>query len=184
MKFIMILQSTIIQIGETNKYLIMAKLYYKTKKDSDTGNKMQNLLDKGKAIKDDIYNYVDEIGATKKYMMIGGSVFGTGIIGVEFTTTPDDKIWKKFPGYNGYYKPRLSSTVGKQIEAKFYSFGRIDRKDLNEVIGLESFLSHCGYAYNSKDFFGFEVESKWNHKMPEDCKEITFTEYSKLFNNK
>ncbi len=29
-----------------------------------------------------------------------------------------------------------------------------------------------------------EIQSKWNHNMQEDCEEITFTEYTKLFNNK
>ena len=160
----------------------MASIYFKTDRASETGVKMQNLIDKGKTIQEEILKYVKELGGTEYYLRSGRSVFHTGIIGVEFKDQPDMKIWKKFPDYIKYYKPRLSSKIGKEIDKKLQSFERIEKEDINEVIGLSDFVRFCGFG-NGSETFGFQTDSEWNHTMPEDCIEITFTEYKKLFSD-
>ena len=68
--------------------------------------------------------------------------------------------------------------MGKILAEKFYSFGKIDRNDINEVIGYGQIFQHCGFFKDKDgDFFGFITESEWNHTMPDDCNEITGSEY-------
>lgn len=162
----------------------MATLFYKTKKSSSTGLKVEKLIKKGKKIEQEIESYLAELGAERKYVMKSRAIFGTGICAVSFTTPPDEKVWKKFPKFEGYYSPKLSSSIGKDISKRIQSFEIIEREDLNKIIGYDSFLSHCGFGVGNKFFFGFETDSDWKHQMPSDCVEITFTEYQKLFNKK
>lgn len=162
----------------------MATLFYKTKIDSDTGKKVQELIDKGKKIEKEIESYISELGGGEKYIMKGRALFSTGVCALSFSQEPDKKIWKKFPKFEGYYSPRLSSSIGKEISTKLDSFEVIEREDLNKVIGYNSFLSNCGFGRGDESFFGFETDSDWKHEMPKDCEEITFTEYQKLFNKK
>lgn len=158
----------------------MANIYYKAEKTSETGKKMQTLITRGKISSDAIHDYMKEIGATLMYLTSDRCVFQTGIAGVEFLEVPDMKIWKKFTGFPNYYRPRLSSSEGKKIDEKISSFERIERSDINEVINFSAIHRQCGFG-NGKEHFGFIIDSEWNHQMPNDCSEITYSEYKKLF---
>ena len=157
----------------------MGTIYYKTLKTSDTGRKFQDLVDKAKIIQLEIETFCAAINATKKYAYKG--IMATGLGAVEFIESPDMKLWKKYPSLEGYYTPRLSSKEGKELQKKFYSFETIKKFAVNDIIGLKAFLYTCGY-YNDtpSGFFGFMIESSWNHTMPADCVEITFGEFEKL----
>lgn len=159
----------------------MATLYYKTLKNSPTGVKIQSLINKGYEIEAEINKYMDELGAGREYMMKGRCVFGTGVCGVKFLQEPDMKIWKKHVGYENYYRPRLSSKIGKEIQEKFDSFDIIDRDEIGDAFGFEKFGSNPGYS-EKKDsqYFGIAMDSDWNFTMPEEFTEITFTEYINL----
>lgn len=160
----------------------MPSIYFKVEKSSNTGVKMQALIDKGKEISNAIHEYMKEIGSSDMYLTRERCVFQTGISGVEFSEAPDLKVWKKFPGFPNYYRPRLSSSEGKKIEEKLNSFGTIERDDINDVIGFNSIHRQCGFA-SCNGYFGFIIDSDWNHVMPNESIEITYSEYKKLFEN-
>lgn len=162
----------------------MATLFYKTKKDSATGTKVQQLIDKGREIEKQIEDYLYELGASRKYVMKSRALFGTGICAVSLPEKSEKNFWKPFPKIKGYYQPRISTAKGKEIQTKLDSFGIVERGDINEVIGYKSFLGNCGLSWKDENYFGFETDSAWKHEMPNDCEEITFTEYQKLFNEK
>lgn len=160
----------------------MATIYYKTEKTSETGKKMQSLIDKGKNIKKLIKAFLVEIGASN-YGTRSYCAFGTGITAIEFKEEPNMKTYKKFKDFEGYYQPRMSSTEGRIINEKMTNFEVISRDEINEVIDFNSFLQHCGYAISKKNnCFGFCIDSEWKHTMPTDCVEVTYTEYNNTFN--
>lgn len=159
----------------------MATIYFKTSKKSTTGLKLQALINEGKLIEREITSYVKELGASEKYLMRGRCVFGTGICGVKFEEKPDMKTWKDFPGFVNYYRPRLSSKSGKDVQAKFDSFEFIDRDEISQTFGFDRFGSNPGFFDSPPSkFFGIAMDSEWNFEMPNDFVEITFTEYQNL----
>lgn len=159
----------------------MPTLYYKTLKNSNTGNKLQALIDKGNEVEKQINSYMDELGAGRKYLVNGRYIFHTGICGILFSEIPDMKVWKNFQGFENYYKPRLSSKLGKEIRTKLDSFDLIDRDEIGKTFGFDSFLSDPGFQNRKEsDFFGIGMDSNWFFNMPEEFTEITFTEYQKL----
>lgn len=72
-------------------------MYYITRKNSETGKKMQELLDKASAIGKEISEYLKLLGANSN-QWVGSDkyFFNTKVIAVVFDKEPDLKIWKEF----------------------------------------------------------------------------------------
>ena len=112
-------------------------MYYITRKNSETGKKMQELLDKASAIRKEISEYLELIGAkSKQWVSSNNYLFNTGVMAVFFDKEPDLKIWKEFKKIPNSYQPRMTSYEGKRIQAKFDSIEAIDRVDLNRIVGF------------------------------------------------
>ena len=159
-------------------------MYYITRKNSETGKKMQELLDKASAIRKEISEYLELIGANpNQWVSSDKYFFNTGVMAVVFDKEPDLKIWKEFKKIPNCYRPRMTSYEGKKIQSKFQSIGVIDRVDLNEVVGFKQVFQHVGFDLGSKDYFCFMLREEWQHTMPEDCEEITYKLYLELFKN-
>ena len=72
-------------------------MYYITRKNSETGKKMQELLDKASAIRKEISEYLELIGAkSNQWVSSDKYFFNTVVRAVLFETEPDMKIWKEF----------------------------------------------------------------------------------------
>ena len=158
-------------------------MYYITRKNSETGKKMQELLDKASAIRKEISEYLKLLGANpKSWVSSDKYFFNTVVRGVLFESEPDMEIWKVFKNFPNSYQPRITTYEGKKIQAKLDSIEAIDRVDLNKVVGFEQVFQHVGFDLGSKDYFCFMLREKWQHTMPEDCEEITYKRYLELFN--
>ena len=158
-------------------------MYYITRKNSETGKKMQELLDKASAIRKEISEYLELIGAkSNQWVSSNNYFFNTVVRAVLFETEPDMKIWKEFKKIPNSYQPRMTSYEGKKIQAKFDSIEAIDRVDLNRIVGFGQVFQHVGFDLGSKDYFCFMLREEWQHTMPEDCEEITYKRYLELFN--
>ena len=158
-------------------------MYYITRKNSETGKKMQELLDKASAIRKEISEYLELIGAkSNQWVSSDNYFFNTVVRAVLFETEPDMKIWKEFKKIPNSYQPRMTSYEGKKIQAKFDSIEAIDRVDLNRIVGFGQVFQHVGFDLGSKDYFCFMLREEWKHTMPEDCEEITYKRYLELFN--
>lgn len=167
-------------------------MYFKILKTSETGKKFQ-------AIKDIIIKGDDE--QTKLFIEIGSngtftnsrSVLYGEIEGVCFDHEPDLKHWKMDKRYTDdgkgqsrlVYRPRLNTTYGKSIEARFKAIPSVTRDDMNGVIGMELFNGCIGYTISNNDlYFGMIIKAEWLNDgliIPNDCQEITYTEYTKIF---
>ena len=160
-------------------------MYYITRKNSETGKKMQELLDKASAIRKEISEYLKLVGANpNQWVSSDNYFFNTGVIAVVFDKEPDLKIWKEFKKIPNCYQPRMTSYEGKKIQSKFDSIEAIDRVDLNRIVGFGQVFQHVGFNLNSTDYFCFMLQEEWQHTMPEDCEEITYAKYLELFNRK
>ena len=158
-------------------------MYYITRKNSETGKKMQELLDKASAIRKEISEYLKLVGANpNQWVSSDNYFFNTGVIAVVFDKEPDLKIWKVFKNFPNSYQPRITTYEGKKIQAKFDSIEAIDRVDLNRIVGFGQVFQHVGFDLGSKDYFCFMLREDWRHTMPEDCEEITYKRYLELFN--
>ena len=94
----------------------------------------------------------------------------------------DKKLWKNVEGHSDEWMPRRNSKEGKLLHGKLISLSKVSIDDLNECIGFDGApFKTIGFAFNSKTYFGFEVEEKWDVKIPKDCKEVTTTKYNSLF---
>ena len=158
-------------------------MYYITRKNSETGKKMQELLDKASAIRKEISEYLKLLGAnpnqwgsSDRYML------QTHFYSALFDETPDMKIWKECKELPGTYQPRRMNYEGKKIALKFESIEPIERDAINEIIGYGQVFRYAGYNIHNPDYFCFKIEESWNHTMPEDCEEITYKRYLELFN--
>ena len=157
-------------------------MYYITRKNSETGKKMQELLDKTSAIRKEISEYLKLLGANPKSWVSSDKYFFNTVIAVLFESEPDMKIWKVFKNFPNSYQPRITTYEGKKIQAKFDSIEAIDRVDLNRIVGFGQVFQHVGFDLGSKDYFCFMLREDWRHTMPEDCEEITYKRYLELFN--
>ena len=160
-------------------------MYYITRKNSETGKKMQELLKKAADIRKEISDYLKLIGANHdKWVTSDHYILNTNVRAVLFETEPDMKIWKVFKHIPNSYQPRLNNYEGKKIQSKFDSIESIDRVDLNKVVGFGQVFQRIGVDVDSKEYFCFMLREEWNHTMPEDCEEITYAKYLELFNRK
>ena len=158
-------------------------MYYITRKNSETGKKMQELLDKASAIRKEISEYLKLLGANpKSWVSSDKYFFNTVVRAVLFESEPDMKIWKVFKNFPNSYQPRITTYEGKKIQAKLDSIEAIDRVDLNRIVGFGQVFQHVGFDLGSKDYFCFMLREDWGHTMPEDCEEITYKRYLELFN--
>lgn len=154
-------------------------MYYITEKNSETGKKFQVFSDKNKAI------FREEKALADKYnyneWILSGFTIRGNIAYVRFKdeSQVDMSVWKK-DGQN--YSPRLNTKKGKQIKADFQNLEILLWEDLNACIGWDSFGTCIGFNEND-NYFGFSVREEWEVPIPNDCKEITHTEWKKIFNN-
>lgn len=107
-----------------------------------------------------------------------------GVSSVTFKDTPDLKIWKKvnLENYPQEYFPRMSNKQGKELAAKLRGLPTVSIKELNDCLGFkETLFKSIGFYRNNDTYFGFTTNDGWKFKAPADCKEITYTEFKKLF---
>mgnify|MGYP006444623869 CR=1 FL=1 len=155
-------------------------MYFKTFRISDTGKKFKKVEEKASKAFEDQKLLADELGF-KSWREGYWQAFG-GISCVHFDNEPDAKLWKK--NLDGYL-PKLNTKAGKELQKKFDDLTSVSYDELNKCVGFDGApFKHIGVNFNHKNFYGFAVGDDWDFKVPEDCEEITLTEYKYLFKSK
>lgn len=156
-------------------------LYYKTRRTSETGLKFQEIEKREEECHAAVIALGNELGFSRwrpgywsAFGGISSCIFPEGV-------TPDPKVWKKVNGDE--YMPKFSCKEGKKLNQKFDVLPRIRREELNRCIGFdeESPFYCIGFAFTNETYYGFIVGQNWDCKIPDDCTEITFTEYQTSF---
>lgn len=158
-------------------------MYFKTKKDSNTGLKFQVVFDKMQLALKEQKEIAHKYGFNQwrdDYHVVSG-----GISSVVFPNEIllDSKVWKKMKlKYcdNEFY-PKASSKLGKEIIKQFNNLIKVSTNELNDCIGFKKNFCHIGFESNNDEYFGFSGKEEWNMIIPEDCVEITTSEWNKLF---
>ncbi len=154
--------------------------YYITKQTSTTGKKF-------KAVSNDLdaaFKAQKEMSKEIGFQRWRSSIFklGGGISSVIFDEKPNTKLWRNVNGSNNEWMPKLNNKEGKAIYERFKLLPKVRETALNDCIGWKGdFVNRIGFARNNKTHYGFYVDGQYKMKIPKDCKEITATEYKKLF---
>lgn len=157
----------------------MASLYFKTLKNTETGDKIKRIVGLAKTGKIEAEQLCKALGATDNYMVNSRYILGTGLVAFNFTSQPDKEIWKPFPKFPGYYVPKVKNPKGKEIINKMFELQKVDVDELSMTIGLNDFFKSPGF-FEAENYYYFEIDSKWEHKMPTDCCEILGSEYEQI----
>lgn len=152
-------------------------MYFITKKDSETGKKFQEIVQKANAIREEQIKLANEYGF-HEWSYGYGCAFG-GFSSLVFEKEPDKTLYRK-ERYGGWL-PRGNTKAGKAINEKLDACPRITWYELNSCIGFESVFHCIGFAWNNKEYFGFSAKEDWGVKPPLDCEEVTTTKYNSLF---
>lgn len=156
-------------------------MYFKTPKDSDTGQKAADVYRRGKeawdARRDLIVDLMKEFPTmTGEFREPGGLIVWGGLFSIMFSEEPDENIWIKVD--EGEYMP-LETEEGKEIAEKVYTLPVVKYTELNACLNHHDAKHVIGFKVG-EDYFGFEVNPKWGVKIPSDCQEITYSEFANL----
>ncbi len=153
-------------------------MYFITEKDTETGKKFQAFFEKAAICSKAQKEICNEFGFTKFRPSVNFITATGGISSVIFEETPNSKLWKLID-YNEY-TPNKRTKEGKALYKRLLELPITTRAELNECVGFEEdMFQTIGYTYNN-ECFGFEVNSSWSFAKPEDCTEITETEYKSI----
>lgn len=157
-------------------------MYFKTAKDSDTGKKLAAVYEKGV----DAWHKREELlgelmekypGMTGRFWDKGGNTVWGGISTVEFAEDPKSDFWVNIQ--NKEYIPLESTEEGEAVAKQIAELPVVNYPEINACINYNNPKDVVGFRVG-KDYFGLEIDPAWNHKMPEDCQEITYSEFANL----
>jgi len=155
-------------------------MYFKTKRDSDTGKKFEELLDKMKVVRDSQVAFGEKYGFTKSRESrshLRGRFSACLLVG-----TVDTKAWKTVNNSKEEWMPRMNTKAGQAIQAEIDALPIIERQELNDCVAYNNGpWNHIGFNLATEGWFGFECLGYEGYKPPTDCEEITETEYKTLF---
>ena len=148
-------------------------IYYKTSRESDTGKKLAKIESQKNdaigALKALLkkYPYIKEF--QQGYWLVWG---GVSAIRFKDDYVVDKKLWKKADGSVGYM-PRKGNPINKEID----DLPRVHISDLNLCVGFEeNMVKTIGVGF-WENTIGVCIGCDWGIKMPDDCKEVTYTQY-------
>lgn len=158
-------------------------MYFKTKKDSETGKKFAKIVEKLTTI---VMPAVRDFAVKHNIKQIRQAhwVAYGGISAAVFKENADKSGWKLRKGESNEYFPSQKTAKGKEIYKELTALPVIEIEDLNSCVNFldQAPFITIGFAYGNEDYFGFEASEKWKEfTPPEDCEEITTKEYKELF---
>lgn len=153
-------------------------MYFKTLRTSETGKKFTAIIEKISVTNQASKEFAKKYDV-KAWRPDGFAAFG-GIATVMLNNPPDKKLWKLRKGKTDEYVPNYKTNEGKIVEKELTGVPVVSRHELNMCIGFEADFKSIGFN-NSDKYFGYTTNDEWNVPVPDDCTEITRTEYLKLF---
>lgn len=152
---------------------------FKTLKTSETGKKFAEIVKLRTETQEAAREIAKEMGFNRWY----GSRFAVwgGISKIIFDTDPDISIWKK---EGDAFSPRRNIKEGKKIAQRLDALPVVTVDQLNQCVGYDgapfNTIGFC--SLTNPVYYGFSLADDWKFEKPEDCEEITVSEYNELFN--
>lgn len=156
-------------------------MYYIVEKESETGKKLQAIVDKKQECHKAVVAFADKYGFGEwrpdRMAAIGGISSCCS-----FKEEPLGSLWKQVG--RGEYMPKRNNKKAKVISEELMSLPVISRRELNMCIGYNSMFNSIGFVWSNKKFFGISIDEKWEFEPPQDCLEVTYTRYKEMFQKK
>ena len=153
----------------------MESIYFKTPKGSETGRKFTALHEKIREAHKAAAEFCESVGGMS-YRRVP-SFAGGNVGAIVFDKDPDKRLWKKS---KEAWTPRLNTREGKLLFGRMDALPGIPSWEINGCIGFNGAdLCRIGIKHvEASDYHYFHADPDWGIVPPEDCTEITYTEYS------
>jgi len=152
---------------------------FKTLKTSQTGLKFKELQKRVDHCVAAQERLAEKLGF-QQYKKVYNSAWG-GISCVIFTkkdSVPNPRLWKK--RHYGVF-PKKNTYAGRKLAKQFEDLPIIYTHELNNCVGFDGApFKSIGCCFNHPEWMLFSLEDDWTFTIPEDCIEITTTEYKDL----
>lgn len=157
-------------------------LYYKTKRKSKTGMKLQSVVEKIKQAQDQALSLMEAMSA--EHIRGSNWEFAGGISA--FVYDDDSNIPEVMKRVNKRdtdrdYMPKLNSKGGKALQNKIDGLLTVSKMELSKCVGYDCDIFSCiGFCRTNTEYLLFQTDEEWSVDIPFDCLEITGTEYKSL----
>lgn len=157
--------------------------YYKIAKDSETGKKFSELVDRYNDFEDKRKRFAEKYGIKGFYSYemylayVGDVVFKDSLF-------VDKDNWKKGGSSNSYLPKK--NPKDKQLKKDWEELRSksIQRCEIDKIVGGKDPFHMCGFDYTSKDFFFVFTNKPEKFDFPSDVIEISNLEYLELTKQK
>lgn len=152
-------------------------MFYKTRRDTETGMKLQAVADKMAKVRKEALSIMDEVGATS----IREVAFGLcgGISSFQFKRKQD--VPSCFKKVSGGFMPKVTTEVGKEIQSRIDKLPSFPISEFNDAVGFDGGLfKTIGINMTPIDYVLFRLHQDWEFTPKKDCTEITHSEYRGL----
>ena len=157
-------------------------MYFITEKNTETGKKFQKIVEKRAVAMKEVKALAEKYNIYQ-WRSENGFAWG-GMSSCIFSQAPDTKIWGK-SHIKGEFFPKKSTRAGKSVLKEIDLLTKVSDHELNMCVNFNGApFKTIGFVFGNDDYFGFIVKNEWDFKKPEDCKEVTYSEYKELFNIK
>lgn len=156
-------------------------MFYITKQETETGKQFTKLLAKAE-IAINCQKSISTKYGFKAYRGAFISIWGGLSSCLDFDKQLDKSVWGKGVE-KGEFFPKKSSKLGKEILKEIAAMPCVTISDLNHCIGYHEGppFRRIGFSFNNDGVYGFTVGREWMVEIPDDCIEVTETEYHNLF---
>jgi len=159
-------------------------MFFITKKDSETGKKFAEMLEKVKECRD-AQKAMSEKYGFEEYTDDWDGVGRIGWVRGFKNNVYDSKIWKISAPKHGGYAPRMKTKEGRAVAQEFSEMPFIRNSEINKItnptlppwtrIGVR-----VGNDYYGFKTFEYELTApEW--KAPADCEEVLESKFKELF---
>lgn len=157
-------------------------MYFITEWYTETGKKFATLNQERVRCHEAQIKLANSLGATS-WRSARFCAFG-GFSSLIFPEAQDSKLWKNVNDSENEWMPKLNSKAGKELRKQIDDLPKITFEDLNLCAGYDaegSYFSKIGYGFADEIYVGFCVGEDWDYTPPSDCREVTRTEYYRIF---
>ena len=154
-------------------------MFYKTSPDSATGKMLISMNESMNSATDSAIELTEELGGCGS--MVGHWCVSGGISTILFDK---DRIPENWKSVRDGFMPKNNNKIGKAIHRKISMLPVVSFSDLNACVGLKSGFGHIGYRIHDNNILytvGEKLLIQSNYDKPDDCTEITRTEFNQLF---
>lgn len=157
-------------------------MYFITKRDSETGKKFQ--------VVEKIYNesWDAQVAMSEKYgfkswRFAPPAFMGTIVSCSGFSEKPNPKVWRKTHYGDNEFYPSKASKIGLAIIKDFDAIPKVSANDINMCIGFKGGPQRTlGVCFKNTEYIAFSADEDWKIIIPNDCEEITVTQFNQMFN--